>query len=172
MLAIGITVSAEPAPKPAAVSPAASPRRSGNHFSALPTEAAVDDAGADAADRRADIEQEQRVGDRVDHPGDRDQHAAAADHDLRAELVDQVTLDRHQPGFGQHEDGEGHLDRGAAPVVFLIDRIDEQRPAVLQVGDHHHADDAEDQLTPARRFRRHRWTLAAETVVIFCSPSQ
>ena len=39
MLAMGITVSAEPAPKPAAVSPAARPRRSGNHFSALPTEA-------------------------------------------------------------------------------------------------------------------------------------
>jgi hypothetical protein len=38
MLAMGITVSAEPAPKPAAVSPAARPRRSGNHFSALPTE--------------------------------------------------------------------------------------------------------------------------------------
>src|SRR5258706_14990974 len=35
---IGRTVSAEPAPNPAAVSPAASPRRSGNHFSALPTQ--------------------------------------------------------------------------------------------------------------------------------------
>jgi hypothetical protein len=39
MLAIGTTVSAEPAPKPAAVRPAARPRRSGNHLSALPTEA-------------------------------------------------------------------------------------------------------------------------------------
>src|SRR5215471_20875775 len=34
---IGATVSAEPAPKPAAVKPAARPRLSGNHFSALPT---------------------------------------------------------------------------------------------------------------------------------------
>ena len=33
---IGTTVSAEPAPKPAAVMPAARPRLSGNHFSALP----------------------------------------------------------------------------------------------------------------------------------------
>src|SRR5581483_5546150 len=38
MLAMGITVSAAPAPKPAAVSPAASPRLSGNHLSALPTQ--------------------------------------------------------------------------------------------------------------------------------------
>src|ERR1700754_442142 len=38
MLAIGTTVSAAPAPKPAAVRPAARPRRSGNHFSALPTQ--------------------------------------------------------------------------------------------------------------------------------------
>src|SRR5882672_12490058 len=34
---IGTTVAAAPAPKPAAVRPAASPRRSANHFSALPT---------------------------------------------------------------------------------------------------------------------------------------
>src|SRR5436190_18595071 len=34
---IGYTVAAAPAPKPAAVSPAARPRRSANHLSALPT---------------------------------------------------------------------------------------------------------------------------------------
>src|ERR1035437_9180023 len=38
MLAIGITVTAAPAPKPAAVRPAARPRLSGNHLSALPTQ--------------------------------------------------------------------------------------------------------------------------------------
>src|SRR5213592_2549888 len=36
---MGNTVSAEPAPNPIAVRPAASPRRSGNHLSALPTHA-------------------------------------------------------------------------------------------------------------------------------------
>jgi hypothetical protein len=35
--AIGWTVNAEPKPNPAAVSPAASPRRSVNHLSELPT---------------------------------------------------------------------------------------------------------------------------------------
>ena len=37
MLEIGITVTAAPAPKPAAVMPAARPRLSGNHLSAVPT---------------------------------------------------------------------------------------------------------------------------------------
>jgi len=36
--AIGTTVIAAPAPNPAAVAPAARPRRSGNHFNALPTQ--------------------------------------------------------------------------------------------------------------------------------------
>jgi len=36
MLAIGMIVKAEPAPKPAAVRPAARPRRSGNQRRALP----------------------------------------------------------------------------------------------------------------------------------------
>src|SRR5437764_6941817 len=39
MFAIGNTVSADPAPNPIAVRPAANPRRSGNHLSALPTHA-------------------------------------------------------------------------------------------------------------------------------------
>src|SRR5262249_15611112 len=51
----------------------------------------------------------------------------------------------------EDENGKRDLDRGPSPMIFLIDRIDEQRPAVLQVGDHHHADDAENQLSPARR---------------------
>src|SRR5499425_2950709 len=38
MLAMGMMVSADPAPNPAAVKPAASPRRSANHLSALPTQ--------------------------------------------------------------------------------------------------------------------------------------
>ena len=81
----------------------------------------------------------------------RDEHSAAADHHLRTELVDQVSLDRYEPCLGQDEDREGDLNRRAAPMIFLIDRIDEKRPSILQVGDHHHADDAEDKLPPARR---------------------
>jgi hypothetical protein len=38
------------------------------------------------------------------------------------------------------------------------ERIDEQGPAVLQVGDHGHADDAHDQLHPAEG----RWPFSCE----------
>src|SRR5258708_12720032 len=38
ILEIGRAVNAAPAPKPPPVTPAASPRRPGNHFSALPTQ--------------------------------------------------------------------------------------------------------------------------------------
>ena len=84
-------------------------------------------------------------------PRDADQHAADQHDDLGPEAVDEPALERHQPCLGQHEDGEGHLDRSAAPAILLVDRIDEQRPAVLQVGDHHHADDASTELKPAIR---------------------
>ena len=110
---------------------------------------AVDRAGADAADDGGGVEQRQRVRVGIQHPGQRDHHAAEHDDDARAVFVDEPGFDRDQPGLGHHEDREGELDRGAAPVIFRVDRIDEQRPAVLQVRDHRHADDAHDELKPA-----------------------
>src|SRR6516162_1930431 len=71
---------------------------------------------------------------------------------MRDEPVDEPALYRNQPGLRNDENAECHLDGSGAPVIFLIDRIDEQRPAVLQVGDHHHADDAGDKLAPPRAF--------------------
>jgi hypothetical protein len=55
----------------------------------------------------------------------------------------------HQPGLDDDEQREGKLDRGATPVILGVDGIDEQRPSVLQVGDHRHADDAHHELDPA-----------------------
>ena len=119
---------------------------------------AVHRAGADAADNGAGIEQRQRVGVGVQDPGQRDHHAAEHDDEARTVFVDEPGFDRDQPGLRHHEDREGELDRRAAPVVFRVDRIDEQRPAILQVRDHRHADDAHDELHPAeaagRRCRR------------------
>ena len=128
----------------------------GEPFQRVADAGAVDRAGPDAADRGGDIEEGQRIGDRVHRPGDADQHAADQHDDLGAEAIDEPALDRHQPGLRQHEDAERHLDRGPAPVVLLVDRVDEQRPAVLQVGDHHHADDADHELQPTggRRLNR------------------
>src|SRR5438876_1011011 len=96
-------VSADPAPKPAAVSPAARPRRSGNHLRALPMQVP---------------------------------YTAPA-------------FDRNQPGLSEDEDRKGDLDRSTPPMVLLVYRIDKQCPPVLQVSDHHHADDARQQLEPA-----------------------
>ena len=70
------------------------------------------------------------------------------DDPARPEAVDEVALDRNQPGLDQNEEREGHLDGRPAPVEFGVDRIDEQRPAVLEVRDTGHADDADDQLRP------------------------
>src|SRR5690606_3983042 len=74
--------------------------------------------------------------------------AAAQNSRTRAEFIDDPAFDRYHPGFGQHEDRESDLNGGTAPAMFCGDRIDEQRPTVLQVGNHRHGDDAEDQLTP------------------------
>src|SRR5438270_719584 len=66
----------------------------------------VDRARADAADRGREVQQEQRIGDRVDDPGDADQHAADEHHRTRPEAVDEVAFDRDQPGLGDDEDRE------------------------------------------------------------------
>jgi hypothetical protein len=79
---------------------------------------------ANAADRSRDV-QHRHDRRRSSNPGDRDEHTAAADHDPGPELVDSA-LERHQPRLSQDEDRERHLDSRAAPLVFLIDRIDEQ----------------------------------------------
>ena len=36
-------------------------------------------------------------------------------------------------------------------LCALVDQVDEERPAVLQVGGRQHADDADDKFSPARR---------------------
>ena len=140
-------VSAEPAPKPAAVRPAA--RLVGKPFQGIADAGAVDGAGANAADRGGDVEHGQRTDIGVQHPRDADQHAADHHDDLGAVAVDEPAFDRHQPCLGEHEDAESDLDGGTVPAELLSDRSHEQCPAVLQVGDHHHADDADDQLQPA-----------------------
>src|SRR5262249_60860185 len=115
-------------------------------------------AGADAAEDGADIKHRQRVRDRIEGPGDADQHAAGADNDPGTEPIDDVALEWHEPSLHYDEDRESHLDRRAPPMEFLVERIDEQRPSVLQVCNHHHADDTDRQLQPTKtgQFRPHR----------------
>jgi hypothetical protein len=109
---------------------------------------AVNGSRADAADDAREIEHTERVRVGIEDPGEAGERAAAYDHQAWTDLIDDVPLDGHQPGLKQNEEEERGLDGRLGPTVLGADRPDEQRPAVLQVGDHHHADDADDQLRP------------------------
>ena len=100
---------------------------------------AVYGAGADTADGSRDVQKGERIGIGVHHPADAAQQTAEQNDNPWAVLVDEPAFDRDQPGFGQNEDGERDLNRGASPPIFVVHRLDEQRPTILQVGDHRHA---------------------------------
>jgi hypothetical protein len=133
----------------ATVRPVASPAAIGKPFERVADACPVDTARADTPQRRPEIEQRQRIGDRVQAPGDGDEGAARERDRQGAEPVDEPALERHQPGLAQDEDREGDLNGGASPFVLGVDRMHEQRPAMLQAGDHHHAGDAGQELDPA-----------------------
>ena len=117
----------------------------------------IDGAGADAGQHRPQIEHRQGAGARIDDPSDPDHDPAKGHHQprpvFRADAVDDPALDRRQPGFERDKDAEGDLDVGDSPAMRHVHRMNEQGPAILQVGDHHHADDADDQLEPTVRCR-------------------
>ncbi len=121
---------------------------------------AVDTPRADTADHGADVKHGERCRRRVDHPRGADQHRAEKDDRSRAEAVHEPSLDRHEPRLGDDEDREGHLHVLAPPMMCDDDRIDEEGPTVLQVGNHRHAEDADGKLHPAvgrqRRTRQDR----------------
>jgi hypothetical protein len=112
---------------------------------------AIDRTRANPRQHRGAIEHRQRVGAGVDHPTQRHQDAARHNHEAGAKPVHEPTFHRHQPCLGNDEDAECHLDGGAAPVMLLVYRVDEQVPTILQIGDHHHADDANDELGDGAR---------------------
>jgi hypothetical protein len=49
-------------------------------------------------------------------------------------------------------------------AMLLVQRVDEQRPAVLQVGDQHHAEDAEPELDPPAVAAGHRTTFGHQSL--------
>ncbi len=111
---------------------------------------AVDATGSEPGDGGGEVQQRQGIRIGVEDPPCAGQHGAGGDDGTGAEPVDQPALDRHQPRLDDDEDRERQLDRRQSPVILRLDRIDEQRPTVLQVGDEAHADDAEDELSPAK----------------------
>ncbi len=119
----------------------------------------IDRAGAHAADGRGDVQHRERARNGVQDPGERNQDRATQHHDTGSESVDQISFDWNQPGLNQDEDRECDLDGGPAPVVLGVDGGDEQRPAVLHIGDGGHTDDPERQLNPGVSENRMRLRL-------------
>src|SRR5437773_353572 len=136
-------------PKSFAIGVSREPAPVGKPFERVAHARAVYRSGADAADDGTRVQHRQRVRKRIDHPRRGDEHAGDDADELRPETVDEISLERDEPRLRQNEDGERHLNGRPPPVVPVVDRIDEERPTVLEVGDHRHADDAEDQLPPA-----------------------
>src|ERR1700677_911175 len=85
----------------------------------------------------------------VDDPAERRTQGTADHNRARPELVDEPTLDGHEPGFGDDEDGERGLDCRVAPMVGVVHRYNEQCPRILKIRDEAHAHDADRQLHPA-----------------------
>ena len=148
---MGTTDTAAPAPNPAAVRPAASPRRSGP-FQCIAHAGAVDRPGSDAGQCAGNVQQRQRRRVRIQGPCKSDEHASEADNNSRSEPINKPSLDGHEPSLCGNEDAERHLDRRSAPMVLGINGVDEQGPTVLQVGDHDHADYTAYKLNPAIDF--------------------
>ena len=122
----------------------------GKPFQRVADAGAVDAAGADACDDHAEVVAVERGGLGVDRPSDGAKNAADENDEAGAVFVDEPAFDRHQPGFEQHEERERPLDRGAIPAEFFLDVGDEECPAILVVGDHHHCGDTDRELRPAK----------------------
>src|ERR1700712_859028 len=86
----------------------------------------------------------------MEHPRRRAQQATYYYDGPWTVFIDEITFNWNKPCFSHNKNRERYLDRRAAPVMLFVDRVDKQRPAVLHVRDHGHADHAEHELHPRR----------------------
>ena len=111
---------------------------------------AVDQAGANAADDGAGVEGRQAVGDGVRSPR---QRRSTRRRPTRSSAGRSGRSGRRRTGSSQVSARTKMVKAtwiaGRPQPWAACDRQDEQGPAILQVGDHHHADDAETELSPA-----------------------
>src|SRR5207245_7622621 len=110
---------------------------------------AIDGADDETADHSRHVEQDQRVSIGIEDPGRPNEDGCDTDHYARTEAIDQISVERYQPGLDENENRERPLDRIAAPVIFLIYRVDERLPSELEIGYTQNAGAPEHQLTPA-----------------------
>lgn len=121
-------------------------------FQGVADRRAIHGAGADAADRLRQIEHRQARRPRVQHPGAANEQTGDEDDKPRTDFVDDITVDRNEPGLGDDENRKRYLYRRAIPAELRLHWVDEKRPPILQVSDHRHADDAKRELQPPARF--------------------
>ncbi len=129
----------------------------GEPFHGVADAGGIDGAGANAGYHGAEVKRPERSSLGVEQPADRDKNAAGRDHQFRAaraERVDDPSFERGEPGFQRDEDAECDLDFGNIPGIRFGHRADEVGPAILKIGDHRHADDADDKLHPAKAVGR------------------
>ncbi len=88
-------------------------------FEGIANAGAIDAAGTGTSQGGPNIEQGQGIGNRVQGPCRADQDAATKNHVARTETVDQVTFDRHQPGFDQYEEAERYTGSTPCPQWCL-----------------------------------------------------
>ena len=82
-----------------------------------------------------------RTGSREQAPGHHHRPWSIAIH--------QPAFEGREPGIHENQDRERNLDGGSVPVVGIVYRIDEQRPAILQIGQHDGGKRCEGELEPA-----------------------
>ena len=82
----------------------------GEPFQRVAHAAAVHSTGADATEGVPEIQRMQVARRPRSDPAKADQDAADTDDQTRTKTIDEVALERHQPGFAKDECGESHLD--------------------------------------------------------------
>src|SRR4030095_2848005 len=82
-------------------------------------------------------------------PPESAQQTRDADEPARPDAVDQPAVERLHPCLEQDEQREGILNVRQFPAGAALQRLDEERPGVLQVRNHDHRDERRDELKPA-----------------------
>ena len=72
----------------------------------------------------------------------------------RPKFVHQPALKWNQPGFEQNKNCDGDLDDCRLHFEVILERLDEQGPAILIIRDCDHADDARSEDNPAIGYPR------------------
>jgi hypothetical protein len=126
----------------------------GKPLNGLTDASGIHGSASGAADHGTEIQHFEGLRIRIDNPTESDQDSAGRDHQLGpaslAEAINNPTMYRREPGFEGDKDAERELDRCDRPAMRLVDGVNKKRPAVLQVGDQYHAQDAANELSPAR----------------------